>query len=55
MTVKHPFTSLFTPTEILEKLHVLNAAARARRLKNALAPAATPPPTNTPQKDLDHE
>jgi len=56
MTAKNIFNSMFTPTEILEKLRVLNAAARVRRLKDSAASAvslskATTPKTDTLKKD----
>lgn len=51
MTVKNLFNSLFTPTEVLEKLRVLNAAARERRLKKSSAPAASSSKATTPKLD----
>ena len=60
MTAKNPFNSLFTPTEMLEKLRVLNAAARERRLKKSSASAvssskATTPKLDTVEKDKNDE
>jgi hypothetical protein len=60
MTAKTPFNSFFHPTDILETLRVLNAAARERRLKKSSVPAAssskdTTPKLDTLAKDKTHE
>lgn len=60
MTARNRFNSFFTPTDILEKLRVLNAAARERRLKKSSVEAAssskaTTPKLDTPEKDKTNE